>query len=114
MSLQQEIVARAVAGLKPADIAKEMNCRPGTVYDYIWKGRAAGLPIQRFRPGNPKGSMTIIVSPQLRHALQPHADKRGIDPQELAVRILQCIIDGRLVDAVLDDLDATNVGEAAA
>ena len=106
MSLQQEIVARALAGMRPCDIVRELNCARGTVDDYIWKGRAAGMPIQRFRPGNPKGSMTIIVSPHLRHALQPHADQRGIDPQELAVLILQCITDGQLVDAVLDDLDA--------
>ena len=105
MSLQQEIVARAVAGLKPAEIAKELNCARATVYDYIWKGRAAGLQIQRFRPGNPKGSMTIIVSPHLRHALQPHADRRGIAPQELAVSILKAVTDGQLVNAVLDDLD---------
>ena len=114
MSLQQEIVSRALAGMRPCDIVRELNCARGTVDDYIWKSRAAGVPIQRFRRGNPKGSMTIIVSPQLRHALQPHADKRHIAPQELAVLILQCITDGQLVDAVLDDLDAPDMGEAAA
>ena len=105
MSLQADIVSRALAGMRPCDIVRDLGCARATVYGYIWKNRAAGVPIQRFRRGSPKGSMTIIVSPHLRHALQPYADARGIDPQELAVCILECVTDAKLIDDVLDDLD---------
>ena len=105
MTLRQDIISRALAGMRPCEIVRELNCAQATVYDYIWKSRAAGVPIQPSRRGSPKGSMTIIVPPQLRHALLPHADQRGIDPQELAVLILKAVIGGQLVNAVLDDLD---------
>ena len=105
MSLQQDIISRALAGMRPCDIVRDLGCAQGTVHDYIWKSRASGVPIPRFKRGSPKGSMTIIVSPQLRYALQPHAEQRGIDPQELAVAILKAVTDGRLVNAVMDDLD---------
>ena len=103
MSLQPEIVARALANQPPSDIAKALGCRRATVYDYIWKARASGVDIPYFRTGKPKGSMRVCLSPQVRAALLPHADRRGLDPQELALALLQCVIDAGLIDAVLDD-----------
>lgn len=105
MSLRQDIIARVLAGMRPCDIARELNCARATVYDYIWKARVGGDPIPHLPRGRQTGTMTISLSPHLCRALQPHADQRGIDVQELAILILQVLVQGTLVDAVLDDLD---------
>ncbi len=50
---------------------------------------------------------TLVVSREIAIALNPHAARRGITWNELARRLLDEIVDGAMVDAVLDDRDDT-------
>jgi hypothetical protein len=58
----------------------------------------------------------VLLPSALLDRLGPHAARRGITTLELLRRILKAVIDGKLVDAVLDDADdvaAYLEGEAA-
>lgn len=105
MSLRAQIIARVRAGERPTEIAHALNCGRPTVYDYIWKARLAGEQLPRFPRGRLVGTMTVSFPPHIRRALTQHAELRGMEPNELALLLLQCVIDAGLIDAVLDDRD---------
>lgn len=46
---------------------------------------------------------TVLFPIELLDALAPHAARRGVKVNELARRIVETVVDGGLVDAVLDD-----------
>lgn len=105
MSLSGQIIARVRAGERPTDISRALNCARGTVYDYIWKARVAGEKLPQFPRGRQVGSMTVCIPPHLRRALAPFAEARACEPNDLAFRILECVVQAGLIDAVLDDID---------
>lgn len=59
--------------------------------------------------GNSRGrgrtDAPILVPKPLVASMRSHAEKRGIHVNELARRLLENIVDDKLVDAVLDDLE---------
>jgi hypothetical protein len=61
------------------------------------------------------GCRTVVFPIDLLNACTPHAARRGITANELARRIVEAAIDGKIVDAVLDDAaDVTEYLEGAA
>jgi hypothetical protein len=76
---------------------------------------SAGRSRRASAAGEVVGRAALLPS-VLLDRLGPHAARRGITVLELLRRILKAVIDGKLVDAVLDDADevATYLeGEAA-
>lgn len=53
-------------------------------------------------------SRTVCVPSEITDALKPHAEKRGIHPNELMRLILAATVEGGIVDAVLDDAEELN------
>jgi hypothetical protein len=51
---------------------------------------------------------TVLFPIELLRDLRPHAVKRDITVNELARQIVEAAIQGKLVDAVLDDMETTS------
>jgi hypothetical protein len=102
---EQRVVSLALTGVRPLLIAEEVGCRPQTVYHYLGLARKRGIAIPKFKTGSGwNGNRFLVaVDPAIKGALDGPAAARGIDPRELAVLILTTVVDGNLIDAVLDD-----------
>lgn len=93
----EAVMALIEQGLSQAEIATRIGIKPSTVAvhcHYLRRGRGDR--------GYPKFARIRIE----RDALAPlasHAAARGVTVDILARRILQAVVDGNLVDAVLDD-----------
>jgi transcriptional regulator with XRE-family HTH domain len=90
-------MALTAQGLSQAEIAARIGIKPGSVAvycHYLRRGRG-------YR-GYPKFAR-IRIERDVLAPLASHAAKRGLTVDILARRILQAVVDGNLVDAVLDD-----------
>lgn len=102
---ETRIVDLAQEGFRPSMIAELVGCPKSTVYHYLWLARKRGMPIPKFKTGSgwTGGRFLVPLDPALKPALAAAAALRGIDPREMARRLLCACIDGGLIDAVLDD-----------
>jgi transcriptional regulator len=83
-------------GLTDMEIARRIGIRRETVAALEC---SAG---RRKRPAEQNGR-TVLFPLDVLEALRPHAEARGIAPDELARRLIEAAIDDNLIDAVLDD-----------
>lgn len=116
-SLTQTIVEKAIAGTRPMVIHHELNGVTSLAYIYhiISTARAAGADIPRFSTRRTPG----LSAPRRRirdrawlpqsalDRLDPHAAARGIELADLIQRIVLAVAEHELVDAVLDDREAS-------
>jgi hypothetical protein len=104
---ESQIIALAEQGMRPCEVAEIVGRRPATVYHYLNLARKRGKAIPKFRTGSGWGGgrFLVPVDPSMKDALAGAAAQRGIDPRELATLILNTVVNGGLIDAVLDDLD---------
>ena len=96
-SRREAVMALIAQGLDRFEIAARIGIKPSTVAvhcHYLRRGRGDR--------GHPKFAHVRIERDALA-ALASHAAERGVTVDILARRILQAVIDGNLVNAVLDD-----------
>jgi hypothetical protein len=107
-SAARRIVELASAGMRPSLIAVLVSRQPATVYHYLAAARKAGAPIPKFKTGSGwnRQRFLVAVDPSMKGDLADAAARRGIDPRELAALILTTVVQGGLIDAVLDDREA--------
>ncbi len=72
---------------------------------YLSKARAAGVDIPKFRGGPRMGRAAKVIPADIAHALEPHAQERGLQVADLVRRLIEAIVEADLVDAVLDDAE---------
>jgi transcriptional regulator len=92
------VLALRGQGLDDVEIAGRIGIRRETVAALAIsheRGRAR-------RPAEAHGH-TVLIPDDILNGLRPHAEVRGISVNELARRIIDTVVDERLVDAVLDD-----------
>ena len=82
-----------------AEIARRLGIEPKTVTALEYSaGRRQRAP----RPCEEMGR-TVVFPVDILAALSPHAAKRGVHVNTLARRIVETVVDEKMVDAVLDD-----------
>lgn len=120
--LRREIVSLALDGVQPAMIHRQIGGKATmpSIYMALTRARKEGQPIGRFPPkrlpSTREGGVTARVAVWQQaefEALKKGADARGLKPAELVRRIVAAVLAGDLVDAVLDDLDASGGGADA-
>lgn len=97
------VASYARAGMTPTQMHRALSdcgIRIGlsTIANMTTALRRAGEPIPRRRGGD-----VCVIGKEQAARLKPHADVRKVDVPELARRLLAAVVDGQLVDAVLDD-----------
>lgn len=107
-SSEAAIVSLALAGMRPCDIAAQVGRQPSTVYHYLARARRSGVAIPRFKFGSGWSGRRFLVAldPCLKPRLAAAAAQRGIDPREMAARLIDACVSSDLIDAVLDDGEA--------
>ena len=104
MSVKSEVIEMAQSGVPPGEIAMKLNRMPNTVYSILCLARRDGVAIPKCRTGPSFRSADFIaVDRKITRKLAPHALSREIDTKALAAKILKVVIEGDLIDAVLDD-----------
>ncbi|MGR7993858.1 hypothetical protein [Xanthobacter sp. ZOL 2024] len=100
-TIAAEIERLASFGLGYREIARRLDGRStvGSVAVTLSRLRKEGRipPVMRW----PK--MRFDLPPDVAVLLEADAEERGLSPQVLGSRILECVINGDLVNAVLDD-----------
>ena len=102
---RDQIKALAKGGTPPRHIRPQV---PGvTMYDIyatIQAERARGIIIPPFQRGDgARTKQTVEIGRGTLERLTPYADARKIAPATLLRALLRAILDGNLVEAVLDD-----------
>lgn len=87
------VVALRRQGLSSAEIAERIGITPKIVMD-----------LETSAARRKGGSVALDARDFER--LAPYAARRGIGAAKLAQRIIRAVLDDRMVDAVLDDLEA--------
>ena len=97
------VLALRAQGLPDVEIADRIGIPVKTVVALECSAdRYTGISGRRPRPAEINGR-TVLFPVDVLEALRPHAEARGIAPNELARRLIEAAIDDNLIDAVLDD-----------
>lgn len=101
MTITDEIQRLANHGLGAREIHRRLEGRTtlGTVGVLLSRLRKDGLA----PPYTPWPKMRFDLAPDVKALLEADAEERGLTPQVLGARILECVLNGDLVNAVLDD-----------
>lgn len=92
------VLALMARGVSRERIADTLALPPGRVTEIA--SRAAG----RSRWGRPADrAVPMVLPPALVHQLKPHAEARGIRPEDVVLKLLAEALEARLVPAILDD-----------
>lgn len=99
------IVALALQGTRPAEIAAATGSPIASVYSAVTQARARGIDIPRFTPSPHGGRGRVIRVPhETFDRLEQVARDRGFrSTAALAAALLDAICDDDLFDAVLED-----------
>ncbi|WP_349295262.1 hypothetical protein ABEB22_18440 (plasmid) [Thioclava sp. 'Guangxiensis'] len=102
MSNFDAVIGRVIEGAKPSDIAVEQSLSIETVYLHSARARKLGLPMPQKVARKPRlGRERVTVSRKLLEGLGSHSAARGLTESELASRILEAVIFGHGIDALL-------------
>lgn len=104
-SRSDAVVALRGQGLETKQIADRIGIEPKTVT--ALESSAARSHRRALRPAEEHGR-TILFPIDVLNRLRRPAERRGIHPNRLARLIVEAVVDGALVDAVLDDEDSIN------
>ena len=86
-------------GLSTLDIAEALAISTNNVRSLFYAGKRG----KRARRAAEASTRTVLFPVEILVALGPAASKRGIHPNALARRIVETVVDEKMVDAVLDD-----------
>lgn len=101
---RDEVIAMALAGVPPIQIANRTGLSINTVHADVGYGRRQGLPIPDFPRGRRRRvGLPIRLAPSLLAGLKPAAEWREIPVEKLVDQLLRRIVRDGLIDAVLDD-----------
>lgn len=100
---RDRIIAMAMEGHPPREIAEAMRIRSGTVYNVLSVARRRGADIPRFKSDNSDkiGKRYVRIEAGVLEALERLAGPLGLTGQQLGARILQKVAPHRKVVAVL-------------
>lgn len=92
-------------GLTTRAIAEKIGIRESTV-------SALEHSARKGRPGRPseEHGRTVLFPIDVLNSLSPHAARRNIHVNSLVRRLIECIVDDNIVDAVMGDADFLNEG----
>jgi len=93
------VLALRAQRVSTAEIARRLEIEPKTVTALA---HSAGRRRRATRPSEEMGR-TIVFPVDILDALRPHAAKRGMHVNSLARRIVETVVDEKMVDALLDD-----------
>ena len=104
---RQQIINAALAGTRPAQIARDTGVSVYSVYATLSAARKAGINVPRFNGG---GLARVRLGQELRFMLPPdiaaelltQADALNMRPAELARQLITTICEDRMIPAVLD------------
>lgn len=99
----EAVLALRGQGLDTTAIAARVGIEPKTVG--ALEASAARSKARARRPAEEQGR-TVLFPVDVLNGLRRPAERRGIHPNHLARLIIEAVIDGKLVDAVLDDEEA--------
>lgn len=98
-SRTEAVKALRTNGLSTDAIAQKIGISPGTV-------SALERSAERHRPSQAAAvpyKNTVTISYDLRERLRPHARRRDMTVEALALDVLETAVFSNLVDAILDD-----------
>lgn len=98
----EAVLALRGQGLGTAQIAARIGIETKTVG--ALEASAARSKARARRPAEEQGR-TVLFPIDVLNGLRRPAEKRRIHPNHLARLIIEAVVDGNLVDAVLDDAD---------
>lgn len=99
-----EIAQLGVRGHRPGEIAERLGIPVQRVYRAFLIARRNGIKVPKYDTNGLRHTQSrLMIAPELRGALAPHATARGLNTGELARRILHRVAEDGLIDAVLDD-----------
>ncbi|WP_172298310.1 hypothetical protein [Pseudoruegeria sp. HB172150] len=105
----RDAVRLAKLGHPPAKIEAITGTSRTTIYSYLSYARARGEAIPLFSTtGNHSGRPRVVLTDAQCEQLGPHADRRSMGIRELASLLLLTAVECDLVDAILDDGDASD------
>jgi DNA-binding CsgD family transcriptional regulator len=96
------VIALRGQGLRTTEIATRIGIEPKTVT--ALEASAARSKSRAKRPAEEQGR-TVVFPIDVLNGLRRPAERRGIHPNHLARLLIEAVVDGDLVDAVLDDAD---------
>jgi hypothetical protein len=107
------LVSLAMRKYAPREIAAQMGLNGRNVHEQLNAARNRGADIPPFEPGLwTRNRPMVPIDLDVWRALAPHAQLRGLTPNELATLVLETVVREDLVDAVLDDEIAHGPGPA--
>ena len=103
------IVQMAIAGVPPHGIERKIVVARHTIYMVLARARRDGAAVPFFSTaGEPRGKSLsglsrVMVRADIVARLGDAAQRRGVDVERLARRLIETVVEEDLVDAVLDD-----------
>lgn len=97
------ILDLARANVPPRDIAEQLEISIERVYNVCHWHRSEGhdVPVYQGRENQRIGR--VLIKPEVLEALRRHAVPRGLTVRQLAAEVVMAVVEGDLVNAVLDD-----------
>lgn len=97
------ILDLARANVPPRDIAEQLGVTVRRVYNVCHWHRSEGhdVPVYQGRENQRIGR--VLIRPEVLESLRRHAVPRGLTERQLAAELLAAVVEGDLVNAVLDD-----------
>ena len=98
-SKTEAVAAMISAGLAASEIAERLGISSSAV------SALRCYAVRRSGSFSPASELTnaVLVSDETLFALAPHAARRKTNVRDLARRIIETVVDDKMVDAVLDD-----------
>lgn len=101
----EAVLALRAAGKTTQEISSEIGIEPKSVRALE---ASAAKTIKRCQPGA-MGGRTVLLPVEVLNRMRRPSAARGLDPHELALRIVSTVVMADLVDAVLDDNEGTDL-----
>lgn len=103
--LRKKCVELSLAGLRPSEIAEELDCAVATVHAAKNEARAQGmaLPKVKLGPAVANPGLLVCFPTHVADALVHPAGRRGMSVENLVKTMISRVLSDGLIDAVLDD-----------
>lgn len=107
LTQQRQIINAAMAGTRPAQIARDTGIGVYSIYGTLSAARKQGFAIPRFNGGGLTRQrlgqeLRFMIPPDIAAELLTQADALNMRPAELARQLITTICEDRMIPAVLD------------